>query len=45
MLLVAVAAGLAALVLIRVTPGGVAVLGAGLVGCAVGAWATREPTR
>jgi predicted branched-subunit amino acid permease len=43
MLLVAAAAGLAAFVLLRVAPGGVAVLGAGLVGCAVGAWATREP--
>src|SRR3954451_16591875 len=40
-LLVTVVAGLTALLLIRVAPGGVAVLGAGLVGCAVGAWATR----
>ena len=40
--LVAVVAGVAALVLSRVAPGGVAVLGAGLVGCAVGAWATRN---
>ncbi|HZO28025.1 MAG TPA: AzlC family ABC transporter permease [Chloroflexota bacterium] len=41
-LLVAVVAGAMALLLARVAPGGVAVLGAGLVGCAVGAWATRE---
>ena len=41
-LLVAVVAGAIALLLARVAPGGVAVLGAGLVGCAVGAWATRE---
>src|SRR5215207_8777861 len=40
-LLVAVVAGLTALLLVRVAPGGVAVLGAGLVGCGVGAWATR----
>ena len=40
-LLVAVVAGLTALVLVRIAPGGVAVLGAGLVGCGVGAWATR----
>jgi predicted branched-subunit amino acid permease len=41
-LLVAVVAGLTALVLVRIAPGGVTVLGAGLVGCAVGAWATRK---
>jgi predicted branched-subunit amino acid permease len=39
--LVAVVAGVTALLLSRVAPGGVAVLGAGLIGCAVGAWATR----
>ena len=43
-LLVAVVAGVTALLLVRVAPGGVAVLGAGLVGCAVGAWATRGET-
>jgi predicted branched-subunit amino acid permease len=42
MLLVAVAAGVAALILVRVAPGGVTVLGAGLVGCTVGAWVTRR---
>jgi len=41
-LLVAVVAGLTALLLLQVLPGAVAVLGAGLVGCAVGAWATRN---
>jgi predicted branched-subunit amino acid permease len=41
--LVAAVAGLTALLLSRIAPGGVAVLGAGLVGCAVGAWAMREP--
>jgi len=41
-LLVAMVAGLTALLLVRVTPGGLAVLGAGLVGCGVGAWATRR---
>jgi len=40
--LVAVAAGLTALLLARMVPGGVAVLGAGLVGCAAGAWLTRN---
>jgi predicted branched-subunit amino acid permease len=40
-LLVAVVAGVTALLLSRVVPAGVAVLVAGLVGCAVGAWATR----
>jgi predicted branched-subunit amino acid permease len=39
--LVAAVAGATALLLVRIAPGGVAVLGAGLVGCAVGAWATR----
>jgi predicted branched-subunit amino acid permease len=41
-LLAVAVAGVTALLLSRVAPGGVAVLGAGLVGCAVGAWATRE---
>lgn len=41
MLLVAAAAGLTALALSTVAPGGVAVLGAGLAGCCVGAWVTR----
>jgi predicted branched-subunit amino acid permease len=39
--LVAAVAGIAALLMARIAPGGVAVLGAGLVGCVVGAWATR----
>jgi branched chain amino acid efflux pump len=44
-LLVAVVAGVTALLLSRVAPGGVAVLGAGLIGCTVGAWATRSEVR
>jgi predicted branched-subunit amino acid permease len=40
-LLVAVVAGITALILARIAPGGAAVLGAGLVGCGVGAWLTR----
>jgi predicted branched-subunit amino acid permease len=40
-LLVAIVAGLTALLLIRIVPGGVAVLGAGLIGSLVGAWVTR----
>jgi predicted branched-subunit amino acid permease len=40
--LVAVVAGLTALLLLQVLPGGVAVLGAGLVGCGMGAWVTRD---
>jgi predicted branched-subunit amino acid permease len=43
-LLVAAVAGVTALLLARVAPGGVVVLGAGLAGCAVGAWATRGET-
>ena len=42
LLLVAVSAGVTAWLVSRVAPGGVAVLGAGVVGCAMGAWATRE---
>ncbi|MCC7367099.1 MAG: AzlC family ABC transporter permease [Chloroflexi bacterium] len=46
MLLVALAAGLTTYGLSTVVPGGVAVLGAGVVGCTVGAWLTRhEPAR
>jgi predicted branched-subunit amino acid permease len=41
-LVVVVAAGVAAVLLARIAPGGLAVLGAGLVGCAVGAWWTRS---
>ena len=40
---VAVAAGLTALLLARLGLGGVAVLGGGLVGCAVGTWSSRPP--
>ena len=43
-LLVAAAAGLTAFLLVEIAPGGVTVLGAGLVGCGVGAWATRGAT-
>jgi predicted branched-subunit amino acid permease len=43
-LLVAAVAALMAIGLVQVAPGGVAVLGAGLVGCGVGAWATRGKT-
>jgi predicted branched-subunit amino acid permease len=42
MLLVAVVSGSAAWLLLRVAPGGVAVLGAGVVGCATGAWLTGK---
>jgi predicted branched-subunit amino acid permease len=42
MLLVAAVAGVTAWLLSRVAPGGVAVLGAGLIGCCVGAWITRD---
>jgi len=42
MVLVCVVAGVTAWLLSRVAPGGVAVLGAGLVGCCVGAWTTRH---
>ena len=42
MLLVAVAAGATAYVVSLIAPGGVAVLGAGLAGCLVGAWLLRE---
>lgn len=45
LLLVCGAAALTAWPLSRVAPGGVAVLGAGLVGCCVGAWATRHDGR
>jgi predicted branched-subunit amino acid permease len=45
-LLVAVVAGVTALLLASIAPGGVGVLGAGLVGCAAGAWVTRhEPAQ
>lgn len=40
--LVALVAGATALVLVRLVPGGVVVLGAGLAGSAAGAWATRQ---
>jgi predicted branched-subunit amino acid permease len=40
--LVALVAGATALLLARLVPGGVAVLGAGLVGSAAGAWRTRR---
>ncbi len=40
--LVTLAAGATALLLTRLAPDGVAVLGAGLVGSAVGAWSTRH---
>jgi predicted branched-subunit amino acid permease len=39
--LVALVAGVTALLLAQVAPGGVAVLGAGVAGCGVGAWRTR----
>lgn len=40
--LVAVVAGITALILSRLAPGGVVVLAAGVVGCAAGAWRTRR---
>jgi predicted branched-subunit amino acid permease len=39
---VAVVAGVTALLLVRIAPAGVAVLGAGLAGSAAGAWRTRH---
>ena len=42
LVLVCAVAGVVAWLLLRVAPGGVAVLGAGLAGCCVGAWATRH---
>ncbi|MGE3270139.1 MAG: AzlC family ABC transporter permease [Chloroflexota bacterium] len=42
LLLVAVVSGGTASMLSQVAPGGMAVLGAGLVGCIVGAWLTRS---
>jgi predicted branched-subunit amino acid permease len=44
-LLVAVVSGVTAWVLSGVAAGGVAVLAAGLIGCGVGAWATRHEGR
>jgi predicted branched-subunit amino acid permease len=41
-LLVALVAGIATILLVRVVPSGVAVLGAGLAGCLAGALASRE---
>ena len=40
--LVALVAGVATLLLARLVPGGIAVLGAGLLGIAAGAWQTRH---
>ena len=40
--LVALVAGIAALLLARLVPSGIAVLGAGVAGIAAGAWYTRE---
>ena len=40
--LVALIAGIATLILVRIVPSGVAVLGAGLAGCLAGALASRE---
>jgi predicted branched-subunit amino acid permease len=42
MVLVALAAGVTTLLLVRVAPGGVAVLGAGIVGSMAGAWVARQ---
>jgi predicted branched-subunit amino acid permease len=39
---VAIASGIAALILARAAPAGIAVLGAGLAGGAAGAWWTRQ---
>lgn len=44
-LVVAALAGITALLLTRIAPGGVAVLGAGLAGCLAGAWWTRREDR
>lgn len=41
MVLVALVAGMAALLLVRVVPSGIAVLGAGVLGIAAGAWSER----
>ena len=41
MALVALVAGMAALLLVRVVPSGIAVLGAGVLGIAAGAWLER----
>lgn len=41
MLLVVIVSGVTAWALSSIAPGGVAVLGAGVIGCGVGAWATR----